>query len=283
VLVDVDGAELCVEADGSSDAVTVLVPSGAGSAFYRNTFSAGLTTSLRFVYVDMRGTGRSTGCVDDTTTFASLADDLDRVRAALGLERVAVLGHSNHGCIALEYALRHPERALAAVSVGSVPDFRDAFGIGTRRWEADSPPPARADLARRMADFESCDVSAMDRDEQWVRRYVSMAPLAWHDAQIDRWAVWDGVPRGAAAYIDWMVSHAQTWNLVPRLAEITVPVLALCGRYDYLCPVELWEGAIDRLPAGRLVVFEESGHNPQLEQQEAFDHALLAFLAEHAS
>ena len=283
VLVDVGGAELCVEADGPHDGVTVLVPSGAGSAFYRNTFSAALTASLRFVYVDMRGTGRSTGGVDETTTFASLADDLDQVRAALGLDRVVVLGHSNHGCIALEYALRHPAHVAAAVSVGSVPDFRQAFSIGAQRWEAESSPAAQADLARRLAEFESSDVTKMDRDEQWVRRYVSMAPLAWRDAHVDRWAVWDGVPRGAAAYIEWMVSHAATWNLVPTLAEITVPVLALCGRYDYLCPVGLWEDAIDLLPRGRLVVFEDSGHNPQLEQQDEFDSALQTFLSDHAA
>ncbi len=282
MLVDVGGAELCVEAD-RTDGVTVLVPSGAGNAFYRNTFSAALTTSLRFVYVDMRGTGRSTGRVDDTTTFASLADDLDVVRAALGLDRVVVLGHSNHGCIALEYALRHPAHVSAAVSVGSVPDFRDAFGIGGRRWEAESSPAAKADLAQRAAAFEACDLAAMDRDEQWVRRYVSMAPLAWRDANVDRWPVWDGVPRGAGAYIDWMVTHAATWNLVPRLAEITVPVLALCGRYDYLCPAALWEDAIDVMPTGRLVVFEDSGHNPQIEQQAEFDEALRAFLSEHVS
>ena len=60
-------------------------------------------------------------------------------------------------------------------------------------------------------------------------------------------------------------------------------MLALCGRYDYLCPVELWEDAIDAVPTGRLVVFEDSGHNPQLEQQEEFDDELQAFLSEHAS
>ena len=283
MLVNVDGAELSVEADGPGDGLMVLVPTGAGNAFYRNTFSAALTASLRFVYVDMRGTGRSTGRVDDTTTFASLADDLEQVRAALGLDRVVVLGHSNHGCIALEYALRHPAHLGAAVSAGSVPDFREAFAIGARRWEAESSSAAKADLAQRLADFESCDVTGMDSDEQFVRRYVSMAPLGWRDADVDRWALWDGVPRGAAAYINWMVGHAATWNLVPTLAEITVPVLALCGRYDYLCPVELWEDAIDAVPTGHLVVFEDSGHNPQLEQQEEFDDELQAFLSEQAS
>jgi proline iminopeptidase len=196
---------------------------------------------------------------------------------------VAVLGHSNHGCIALEHAPRHPAHVSAAVSVGSVPDFREAFAFGGRRWEAESSPAAKADLAQRAADFESRDVTTMDRDEQWVRRYVSVAPLAWRDAQVERWSMWDGVPRGAAAYIDWMVTHAPTWDLVPMLAEITVPVLALCGRYDYLCPVELWQDAIDVVPTGRLVVFEDSGHNPQLEQQQEFDHELLAFLSQHAS
>ncbi|MDI1444531.1 alpha/beta hydrolase [Polyangium sp. 6x1] len=272
----VDDAEIHVFTEGSGP--PILVPTGAGIEFYRRTFSRRLLDAHSFVYVEMRGTGASTGSPEGAT-YATLADDLDAVRKNLGIDRAVVMGHSNHGGIALEFGLRHPTHAAAVVSVASVPDFSRAMSVGIARWEAEASTEEKRLLARKQAELGALDTSAMDPDELALRRYLALHPLVWKDPALDAGALWGGVPRGFALYMQSVIRpEAERWSLVTSLGEIACPVLALSGRYDYVCPVELWAEAIDRLPQGHLDIFERSGHNPQYEESARFDAVLLEFL-----
>jgi proline iminopeptidase len=270
--VGVDGAELWVEQDG--DGVPVLVPTGGGVEFYRRTFSPCLRRSLRVLYVEMRGTGGSTGAVEGQT-FASLADDVEAVRLALGLGPAIVLGHSNHGCIALEHGLRHPGGNAGVLSVASLLDGTKALPSGMARWEAEATPAQQADLARRMAEFDAAPGHLSD-DEAAIRRYLSFAPLGWRQPN-GVIAYWGGFPVGAGQYFNWMVDAVPTFDASDRINQLQPPLLAIAGRYDYLCPVESWS-ALDPTDRRRLVVCENSAHNPQLEEQAHFDELVLDFV-----
>lgn len=272
----VDGAELHVLTEGSGP--PILVPTGCGIEFYRRTFSRRFLEHHSLVYVEMRGTGTSTG-TPEGATYATLADDLHHAARELGIDRAVVMGHSNHGAIALALGRLHPEHVAAVVSVGSVPDFSRALRVGNARWEAEASENEKALFARKQAELVALDVSAMDPDELALRRYLALHPLVWRDPALDALALWGGVPKGFARYMQSViVPEAGRFSLVPALGEIPCPVLALSGRYDYVCPVELWAESIEKLPRGRLDVFERSGHNPHYEEADRFDTVLLAFL-----
>ena len=49
----------------------------------------------------------------ETISFEAFVRDLEAVVDAAGLERFALFGHSQGGAIAMEYAVRHPERVIA--------------------------------------------------------------------------------------------------------------------------------------------------------------------------
>src|SRR5215475_11989715 len=68
-------------------------------------FSPQLRQYLRLVFLDHRGFAASPGRVD-TAEFAldKVIDDIEHARQELGLDRIAVLGHSGHALMALEYA-----------------------------------------------------------------------------------------------------------------------------------------------------------------------------------
>jgi proline iminopeptidase len=255
----------------------VLVPTGAGIAYYRNTFSPRLRSALRLIYVDLRGTGGSTGALDGAT-FASLGDDLDAVREALGLAPVFVMGHSNHGCIALEYGLRHPEHCAGVISVASGPDFTRTFAVGDARFQVEATAKQRETIERRLAALALADGTAMDGDEAAIRQYAAISPLGWRDPDFDPFPLWGGQFRGAARYLDWMRAYGATWDFTEKLADVSVPVLVIAGRHDYLCPVELWTPPVDSLPNGTFVTFEGSAHNPQYEEPERFDDEVLSFI-----
>jgi pimeloyl-ACP methyl ester carboxylesterase len=63
------------------------------------------------------------------------------------------------------------------------------------------------------------------------------------------------------------------------LARITQPTLVLCGRQDALTPLAHSQAMAARIPNSRLVVVEEAGHLSPLEQPEAVNAALRAWLA----
>ena len=81
-----------------------------------------LADSFRLIYYDQRGRGRSADQVlPEEVTLASDIDDLDKVRQHFRLESPALLGHSWGTVLALEYALRHPERVSHMILMNPAP------------------------------------------------------------------------------------------------------------------------------------------------------------------
>jgi pimeloyl-ACP methyl ester carboxylesterase len=62
------------------------------------------------------------------------------------------------------------------------------------------------------------------------------------------------------------------------LGAIRAKALIMVGRHDYICPVALSERLHKGIPESRLVIFEESGHLPWLEEPNAFFSELERFL-----
>jgi proline iminopeptidase len=111
-----------------------------------------LAESFRLVYYDQRGRGRSFGGHDASdVTMASEVDDLDRVREWFGLGSVGVLGHSWGALLALEYAIRHPERVSHLVVMNAAPASR-ADALTFRHELARRRSPAQA---ARMKELRS--------------------------------------------------------------------------------------------------------------------------------
>src|SRR5512139_2088608 len=81
-----------------------------------------LADSVRLVYYDQRGRGRSAPFVRPADVgIDSEIEDLDQLRASLGLDSVALLGHSWGGLVAMEYAVRHPDRLSHLVLMDTAP------------------------------------------------------------------------------------------------------------------------------------------------------------------
>ena len=92
------------------------------SLYYQRVFSQNLRNHLRLVFTDHRGFAPSPGLVD-TSEFEleKLVDDAEHLRQHLELGRVAVIGHSGHAYMALEYGKRYPENTSHVVMIGIAP------------------------------------------------------------------------------------------------------------------------------------------------------------------
>jgi proline iminopeptidase len=84
MIVSVNGAELFYSTRGNGPSCLVL--SGIGTKPYEQMTPSQLSDRFRLVYVDLRGSGQSTGEPADLT-FDVLAEDLEAIRTDLGVER----------------------------------------------------------------------------------------------------------------------------------------------------------------------------------------------------
>jgi proline iminopeptidase len=211
---------------------------------------------LRLVYYDHRANGRSGRALPETITLDQLVADADGLRSHLGLGRAAVQGHSVGGCLALEYALRHPERVSHSLLVGT-----------TAAW--DYLPELGAELARRDTGPEVVNAlfSEPATDAALAARELALAPLGFHRKAAEfaervfrhtRWSAL-GWARGRETLFG--------FDRVARLAKVDVPTLILTGGHDFFCPPAQAERLHRGIRGSERVIFGESGHYPSPKSQ----------------
>jgi proline iminopeptidase len=221
---------------------------------------------LHLVYYDHRHNGRSGRPPLETVTHAQLAADAESLRQHLGLGKVAVLGHSYGGFIALEYALRYP----ASLSHLILLDTAAVFNYGEEIMDN-----ARA-MGATPAMLEALAASVAD-DEAMKSMLKLILPLYFYRYQ----------PAYEALFAETIISAAlegqqeqmlASYNLLPHLHEIGCPTLLLVGRYDFICPPSQAQLMHEHIPHSRLVVFEHSGHLPWIEEPALFIQTLKGWL-----
>jgi pimeloyl-ACP methyl ester carboxylesterase len=239
---------------------------------------AGLESELELILLSPRGVDES----DPAATYEleDYAADLEELRAHLGLEELDLFGHSAGGFMSMVYAASRPGRVRRLVLCGSFARFsdesREAFGRFLAERESD-PRFAEAVAARRAREENPPE------DEAELARLALLGlPLlfgrygATEQAFIRR-AAESGGGYHLPALIYFNERVAPTFDLRPLLPRITAPTLVLTGELDP------WgAGAAAELeahiPDARVVVLDDVGHMPWIEDPERFRHEVAAFL-----
>lgn len=220
-----------------------------------------LATRYRVIAPDLRGFGGSYGAAG-TTTMARFADDLRLVLDQIGVdEPVAFCGLSMGGYVAFEFWRRHAVRVRSLVLL----DTRAA-----------ADPPEAARNRRALADRILASGTEGLAEEMLPRL---LAPQSRENQPRTVERICDMIakaePPGVAAALRGMAERADSTDL---LGEITVPTLCIVGRHDAISPPDEMRGMAAKLPSGKCVVVEGSGHMTPMENPGAVNDALLGFL-----
>lgn len=200
-------------------------------------------------------------CLDDLVAL------LDRLPASGG-RRVAVLGYSMGGRVALRLALRAPERLWALALESASPGIEDASERAAR---------ARSD-ADLADDIERDGLEAFVERWQALPLFASQArlPVAVRD-ELRRQRLQND-PRGLAGSLRGLGTGQQE-PVLDRMDEIRIPVLLLTGDLDdKYCALARRMAAA--LPCARAEVVPDAGHAVHLERPQAFAGAIRGFLEE---
>ena len=177
-------------------------------------------------------------------------------------ERFALAGLSMGGYIAQEIVRQAPERVtrLALLDTGS---RADAPERKERRLQLNAL--AQREGAGRVQQELMSVLIHQDRiaDKAFTDRIVQMA-----------------VDTGVDAFIRQHAALMGRRDNRPFLPQIRCPTLVLIGRQDVLTPLELSQEIAAAIPGARLEIIEDCGHLSTLEQPDAVNRALRAWLAQ---
>jgi proline iminopeptidase len=209
-------------------------------------------------------------------TWENLTADAEYLRQTLGFDKWAVLGHSFGGMVALEYALRYPQRLshLVLMDTGGDtcwPQQNAPELLAKRGYSAAAVQAARRFFNGQLAPKEFFPVTT-----KFARAYYYNSSL---------WAMVRGVvtgfdlkPRAEAAVFGYS-QLLPGWTVMNRLSEIKVPVLVMAGRDDFLFPPEHQVALAGGIPNAQLEIIERAGHEAPSERPAAVIEVLRRFLS----
>ena len=233
-----------------------------GSSRNWTTVGAQLADDRKVVALDLRNHGASPHA--DTHTYPELAADILAWMDARGMDRVDLIGHSMGGKAVMRLAADHPERVGRLVIVDIAP--RDnppynqrAFGaLNALALDAiSSRKEAEAFLQERLRNWAFCQflLTNLVRGENGFSWQVNLPVLTENLSQLAK------------------------SPLEPEETYAGPALFVRGGRSDFVRDED--ETLIRRhFPAARIDVIPESGHNPHIEQREAFVAMVSAFLKE---
>jgi proline iminopeptidase len=267
---------LFVEVVGRGDPL-LLMHGGPGLDHWSLTPFRELGDRHTVVFYDHRCNGRSIGAPVTTMTWQNLTADADALREQLGFERWAVLGHSFGGHVALEYALRHPERVSRLILLDTAADARwsqvNAMDVLADRGYS----PRTVGIARRFYNGRIAPKDFTRASMRLIRAYdsrFSFVRLA-HDMLEGEWRM----KTRPEALVFGFGQLMQGWTVMDRLGEIGMPTLVMAGHDDFLYPPESQALLAAGIPNARLRIIERAGHNPHAERPAETLETVASFLA----
>ena len=194
----------------------------------------------------------------------NLASDAEAIREELELKDITVIGHSYGGITGLEYALRYQSNLRRLILITTAPSFET---LKEARVIAKKRAPELMPIVEKALDAN------VDSDADFHQILTDLAPLyCYNFAQFENVlseATKDMVPK-AQAFRHSFRSLMPQYDVREQLVNITVPVLIICGRHDWITPVSQSLLMHDKLPNSELVIFENSAHWVYIEEEALF-------------
>ena len=241
---------------GSRDGPPIVFVHGFGADLNAWMFNQpALAEKHRTIAPDLSGHGGSTKVMDFALDAAGFAADIDHVLAALGVDRVHLVGHSMGGMIAASFAASQPTRVASLTLIAPA-------GLGSE---------INGDFIQGFVKMER------RRDAQEVLRMLVHDPELVSRQMVEdvlRYKRLDGVTAALAAIAgEWFPGGAQRQRI--DIGSMTMPVQIIWGREDKIIAVAHGEAQAGRVPVH---ILDSAGHLPHMEKAAEVNRLISAFI-----
>jgi pimeloyl-ACP methyl ester carboxylesterase len=238
---------------------------------------------LTIVYIEPIGTGES-GRLDDPDgySYSRYAHQIEGLADHLGIDKVALLGHSSGGFVAQQFAIEFPDRVACLV-------LYDTSAV----VNAEYYQQVSANVAAFPADHPGHDAAVADALDAWAGQgsitdddgFTELARRVFPLYFWDYWAQEERLAALRAQVRGWLAPQRAGGpvDVLADLPSIRQPVLVIVGRHDFICGPEWSQLMDDALPDSRLIILEHSGHFGHLEVPVEFAAPVVDFVAAAAT
>ena len=273
---ELNGMKLWFKVSGAGPVCLMPTPAwGPSSDLYFRTLKS-MERTFTIVYIDSRGTGRS-GRAKTLQEYHwdHLVGDLEAMRAYLRQEKVWLMGHSEGGEQVLKYAATHPSRVkgLVLLSTGAVLDGRHKADVRKRMASRKREP--WYDAAAKAFEMNP------RTDQEMTQMFEATLPFYWSDPKKAEPFRSDFAAMSASvvAFVGATKSERTVFDVRAELKHVTAPALIVVGEDDFVCSPESATILHLALPNSKLLLIEDAGHFPWMEQPEVFNARVPEFLA----
>ncbi|TCM77350.1 alpha/beta fold hydrolase [Rhodovulum steppense] len=268
-VLDIDGTRVHAHQEGAGPDVILLHGAGGNTRDFCFDLMGRLAECFRVTAFDRPGLGHTDPLHPDGESPFEQAEILERAAVRLGLGPAVLVGHSFGGSVALAWALDHPARAAAVVSLaGAAMPWQGGLGPW---YELASSAFGAAVVIPLISAF---------------------APRALAHQTIERIFDPDPVPEGYAEHIaielsmrpDSLRANTRQVNglkphiraMAARYGELKMPIEILHGTADRIVPIEVHSRPLAaRVQSANLIELHGVGHMPHHARPEAAVAAIL--------
>ncbi len=250
----------------------------------------------KFVVVrwDQRGAGASFSKIPkDSFTIEQFLNDVDEVSDYLirtfNKNKIFIIGHSWGTVLATLSVKNNPHKYLTYISVGQFVNMREneqiSYEFALTKAKEVNDKKALKDLA---CIEEICTYKNMLKSRKYVDKFggtIKTVPKRGLGTSLllsTEYKFFDKLnyPIRAIKSSRLMYDELFKINLMTDVKELEIPTYFIMGKYDYTTVYPLAEAFYKQLkaPIKELLVFENSAHLPQLEEEEKFNDTLIRIL-----
>ncbi|GAA5101314.1 alpha/beta fold hydrolase [Wohlfahrtiimonas larvae] len=249
-----------------------------GSAiYYPRLFQHALFQNLHLIFIDHRGFVKAP--TNHTAhTLQDIVNDIEKIRVALNIEEMFLLGHSGHGFMAMAYAEQHAQHVKGIILSNLAPTNTQERQDGSIAYFESTATPERkeyfySEIVKLQDDIRN------DPANRFSHINIRMQAHSFYDFTYDGAYLWDNVPNNMPAINHlWGIEFAK-FNTAQFLSSWHKPILLILSKYDFLVsPISLWND-ICRNANIAPIIFDKSGHNPMLEEPEKYYQILQSFIS----
>lgn len=282
----VNGAKIWTLSFGKGDPI-FFIAGGPGGAHYGLRRFDSLASTNTLVYFDGLGRGKS-DTAKKVTDYSLERDieDLEGLRKAMGFEKINVLGHSYGGLVAQGYAIKYPKNVKHLVLANTFHSFvmwQENDDNSNHEIKTSYPEVWDTLMVLRNQGVISSDPIHQDiygrvpygflyayNPDNFASRGRKPYPNSFNSRLYYQMVGKDG---------DFIVgSDIGNFDFRKQLKDLKMPILVVGGRYDRVAVPSMMIKYKTYCPQAQYIMFEKSGHNPQVEEPVKYFALLREFL-----
>lgn len=229
-------------------------------------FADTFTDLFKVYLVNTKEAGNSSKVKDENElSMKETAKDLEALREALNIPKWGFAGHSTGGMLGLVYAAAFPN-SLTKLLVGGATATNDYME------HQDSIYSKKNIFNRRLKEIFSILKSIESTREERKKAGREWTEMSLYDpSKFDEYFSKPSSGKVVQARLDYYsYNELPSYDIREAITNIKIPTLVFCGKFDAQCPLVYSKEISSLIPNAKLYIYEQSNHNPFLEEKEKF-------------